>query len=76
MTTRRALLEAAGATLLARAPVARAQTDARKRRIAYLAFSTPGAGGRYVAQFTSGLRDLGWIEGSKPNVRHTLGAWR
>ncbi|HEY2977515.1 MAG TPA: ABC transporter substrate-binding protein [Burkholderiaceae bacterium] len=65
MTTRRVLLEAAGATLLARAPVALAQpVDARKRRVAYLSLTTPAASARFIAQITSGLRELGWIEGS------------
>jgi putative tryptophan/tyrosine transport system substrate-binding protein len=62
MRRRRTLLTALGATLLAASHRATAQGG--KRRVAYLAPPSPASGGHLVAQFTSGLRELGWIEGS------------
>ncbi|HEY2977516.1 MAG TPA: ABC transporter substrate-binding protein [Burkholderiaceae bacterium] len=62
---RRALLAAvSGLAFLASARGARSQTGAGKRRVAYFSYSSPAAGGRFLAQFTAGLRELGWIEGS------------
>ena len=62
MHTRRTLLTAVGATLLAASHAVTAQTG--KRRIAYLAGSSPPTGGPFLTLFTTGLNELGWIEGS------------
>ena len=61
MRRRRTLLAAVAAALLAAMHRVTAQTG--KRRIAYLGLSTPASGGHLIAQFASGLRDLGWVEG-------------
>lgn len=70
---RRVLMATASALALSlSAPGVRTQTGAGKRRLAWLSIRPVGAAN---AQFTSGLRELGWIEGSNLTLdrRWTLG---
>ena len=60
MSTRRTLMGAVGATLLTASSFVFAQA-AGKRRVAVLGISSPNP---IIAQIPSGLRELGWIEGS------------
>jgi len=60
---RRSQLLVAGACWLGALATAVAQSNARKRRIAYLNPSTAVTVQHLTAVFRSGLRDLGWIEG-------------
>ena len=60
MSTRRTLIGAVGAMLLTASPFVFAQA-AGKRRVSFLGLSSPNP---LIARFPSGLRELGWIEGS------------
>ena len=62
MRRRATLLTALGAALIAASHPVTAQ--AGKRRVAFLGGSFPATAGHILAQFTSGLRELGWIEGA------------
>lgn len=64
MNTRRHFVSAVGMALLAAAETVRSQTSTRKRRVAYLSIGSPESSGRFIGQFTSEMRELGWIEGS------------
>ena len=64
MSTRRHFVSAVGMALFAAAEPVHSQTSTPKRRVAYLSIGSPESSGRFVGQFTSGMRELGWIEGS------------
>ena len=64
MSTRRTLLAAAGTAWLAAPHRVLAQAATGKRRIAYLSVGSPDSSGYLIGLFTSGLRELGWIEGT------------
>ena len=66
MSTRRTLIAAAGAAWLATPNRLFAQATAGKRRVAFLSISSPNP---IVAAFTTGLRELGWVDGSNPQRR-------
>jgi putative ABC transport system substrate-binding protein len=57
---RRAFLFAATGVL---APLARAQTSAKLRRVGWLMAGSPNSHGRLLESFRDGMRERGWVEG-------------
>ena len=68
MEWRRRLLVLSGTAALLAATTALPQSTAVKRRVGYLAVSSPSTSGHLFALFVAGLRDLGWIEGDNLSV--------
>jgi len=70
MTTRRKLLIAFGAGVLAWAGAVRAQAPAKVRRIGLLTPFSPSDAARWHQAFRLGLRDLGWVEGKNISIEY------